>query len=149
MIEWFTQLHYLEHVKDETGLDELFRDLLKFHWVEEAQHTKLDSLLMDEVTSGMSAEDKEKAVDELLELGGAIDGLLSQQIDLNIESLGKATGRTFTDTEKGEIRESTQRAYRWTFLVSGLEHPSFSKIVGELTKQGAGKIKAAAESFPV
>ena len=49
LIEWFTQLHYLEHVRDASGLDELFRDLLRFHWMEEAQHAKLDTLLIDEI----------------------------------------------------------------------------------------------------
>ncbi|MFQ5961137.1 MAG: hypothetical protein ACE5MG_07050, partial [Candidatus Methylomirabilales bacterium] len=73
--------------------------------------------------------------------------LLSQQVDLDIESLQKATGRTFTDEERADIRKNMQRAYRWTFLVSGLEHPNFVRIVGELTKQGQGKIKAAAKSL--
>ena len=31
MIEWFTQLHYKEHVQDDRDLDTLFRDILKFH----------------------------------------------------------------------------------------------------------------------
>lgn len=147
MIEWFTQLHYLEHVRDDTGLDELFRDLLKCHWVEEAQHAKLDSLLIGEIAESISREGRERAIDELLELGGAVDRLLSQQVELDIESLQKATGRAFTDRERADIRENTQRAYRWTFLVSGLEHPNFVKIVGELTKEGQGKIKAVARSL--
>lgn len=147
LIEWFTQLHYLEHVKDNTDLDQLFRELLKRHWVEEAQHAKLDSLLIDETAETLSPEQREKAIDELLELGMAVDALLSQQIDLNIKSLEKATGRSFTDKERDEIRENQQRAYRWTFLVSGLRHPNFVKIVRELTKQGAGKVEAAAASL--
>lgn len=117
VIEWFTQLHYLEHVRDDSGLDELFRDLLRFHWVEEAQHAKLDTLLIDEIAETATLEERESAVDELLELGGAIDGLLSQQIGLNIETLEKATGRRFTKAEKEEITTKTQHAWRWTFLV--------------------------------
>jgi hypothetical protein len=31
MIEWFTQLHYVEHVRDGDDLDRLFRDILRFH----------------------------------------------------------------------------------------------------------------------
>lgn len=81
----------------------------------------------------------------MIELGGAIDGLLLQQIGLNIEALAKATGRTFTDEEKEEITTRTQRAWRWTFLVSGLEHPNFVKMVSELTIEGQGKIKGVAE----
>jgi hypothetical protein len=79
MIEWFTQTHYVEHVKDRGELDPLFRDLVRYHWMDEAQHAKIDSLLIDEIVREVGAEEREKAVDDLLELGGAVDGLLSQQ----------------------------------------------------------------------
>jgi hypothetical protein len=134
-------------VRDASGLDELFRDLLRFHWMEEAQHAKLDTLLIDEIAEKSTLEEREAAIDELLELGGAIDGLLSQQIGLNIETLERATGRRFTEAEQEEITTKTQRAWRWTFLVSGLEHPNFVKLVKELTKEGPGKIKGAAEAL--
>ena len=49
VIEWFTQLHYIEHVRDDSDLDGLFRDLLRYHWVEEAQHAKMDMLLIGEL----------------------------------------------------------------------------------------------------
>ncbi len=52
MIEWFTQLHYVEHVRDRGELDGLFRDLVKYHWMDEAQHAKIDSLLIDEIVAG-------------------------------------------------------------------------------------------------
>jgi hypothetical protein len=147
VIEWFTQLHYLEHVRDHSGLDELFRDLLKFHWVEEAQHAKFDTLLIDEISEKVTLKEREAAIDELLELGGAIDGLLLQQIGLNIDALEKATGSMFTGGEKEEITTKTQHAWRWTFLVSGLEHPNFVKLVNGLTTEGPEKIKSAAKAL--
>jgi hypothetical protein len=147
LIEWFTQRHYLEHVRDDEELDELFRDILKFHWIDEAQHAKADSLLMDEIAEDLSEEQREEAVDELLELGMAIDGLLAQQIDMDIEALEGVTGRTFSEDEKEEISSNQRRAYRWTFLVSGLEHPNFMKIVNELTEAGGEKIAGAAKAL--
>ena len=147
IIEWFTQLHYIEHVRDDSDLDGLFRDLLRFHWMEEAQHAKLDTLLIGEVAETLTLEEREAAIDEVLELGGAVDGLLAQQIGLNIEALEKVTGRTFTDAEKEEITTSTQRAWRWTFLVSGLQHPNIVKAVGELTTSGVGKIEGVAAAL--
>ena len=146
-IEWFTQLHYIEHVQDDSNLDGLFRDLLKHHWAEEAQHAKMDTLLIGELAESLTPEERETAIDEVIEIGGAIDGLLSQQIGLNIEALETVTGRTFTDAEKEEITTKTQRAWRWTFLVSGLEHPNFVKLVSELTTQGQGKIKGVVEAL--
>jgi hypothetical protein len=147
MIEWFTQLHYVEHVRSDQQLDGLFRDLIKFHWIDEATHAKLDSLLINEIVGPLSPEQREQAVEELLEPGGAVDGLLSQQADLDIESLQRATGRTFAEHERADIKTNIQRAYRWTFLVSGLTHPTFVKIVGELTDQGRRRLEAAAEAL--
>jgi hypothetical protein len=147
MIEWFTQSHYVEHVRDSTGLDELFRDLLKFHWLDEAQHAKLDSLVINEIVGTLSLAERERAVDELLELGGAIDGLLAQQAELDVESLQRATGRMFKERERAEIKTNVHRGYRWTFLVSGLEHPQFVRIIGELTEQGPRKLRAAADAL--
>jgi len=147
MIEWLTQLHYLEHVRDRGELDGLFRDLVRYHWMDEAQHAKIDSLLIDEITQEIAEEDREAAVDELLELGGAVDGLLSQQADLDLGSLETAIGRTLSDREKAEIKGHTHRAYRWTFLVSGLEHPNFVRIVTELTKRGPAKLEAVARAL--
>ncbi len=147
LIEWFTQLHYLEHVRDDEKLDELFRDILKFHWIDESQHAKADSVLMNEIVGDLNEEEREGAIDELLELGMAIDGLLAQQTDMDIEALEGATGRTFSGDEKDEIRTHQRRAYRWTFLVSGLEHPNFVKIVNELTDAGNEKIAGAAKAL--
>ena len=147
IIEWFTQLHYIEHVRDDSDLDGLFLDLLRFHWMEEAQHAKLDTLLIGEVAEQLTLEERETAIDEVIELGGAIDGLLAQQVGLNIEALEKVTSRTFTVAEKEEITTKTQRAWRWTFLVSGLEHPNVVKTIGELTTLGPAKIKGVAEAL--
>jgi P-aminobenzoate N-oxygenase AurF len=147
MIEWFTQLHYVEHVRDRTELDELFRDILRFHWIDESRHARLDSLLIDEVASDLTAEQRETAVDELLELGAAVDGLLAQQAELDIDALQNATGRTFTPSERDEIRTHQQRSYRWTFLVSGLEHPNFVSIVEHITEDGAKKLADAATAL--
>ena len=58
---------------------------------------------------------------------------------MNIAALEQAAGRTFTDAEKEEITAHTQRACRWTFLVSGLEHPNIVKAIGEADYGRAGE----------
>ena len=147
VIEWFTQLHYVEHVRDESDLDELFRDILKFHWIDESQHAKADTILIDEIAGSLTEAEREAAVDELLELGMAIDGLLAQQIEMDIDSLAAAIGRTFTKAELEEIRTHQRRSYRWTFLVSGLEHPNVVRLVNELTSAGGEKVAGAAAAL--
>ena len=147
LIEWFVQLHYTEHVLDKTELDGLFRDLLRYHWLDEAQHAKLDTLLIGEVAAELPLAAREAAVDELLELGGAIDGLLQQQIALNIAALAVATGRSFTAAERAAITTPTLRAWRWTFLVAGLEHPNVVSLIDEITEEGPAKLRAAAAAL--
>jgi hypothetical protein len=147
IIEWFTQVHYTEHVLDKTDLDGLFRDLLKYHWLDEAQHAKIDTMLIAEMVQDMTMAEREAAIDEVLELGGAIDGLLQQQIGLNIDGLEVATGRVLTQPEREEIGAKTLRASRWTFLVSGLEHPNVVRLVEEITIEGPAKIRSAAHAL--
>ncbi len=147
MIEWFTQLHYLEHVRDKDDLDPLFRDILRYHWIDEAQHAKADSILITEIAGDLTDAQREAAVDELLELGMAIDGLLAQQVDLDITALEAATKRSFSAQERAEITTCQRRSYRWTFIVSGLEHPKFMEVVAQLTNEGSDKIAGAAKAL--
>ncbi len=51
-----------------------------------------------------------------------------------MESLERSTPRPFTEHERDEIRRHQARAYGWTFVVSGLEHPKFVQIVRQLTQ---------------
>ena len=147
MIEWFTQSHYIEHVRDSEELDELFRDFLRFHWIDESRHARIDTLLIDEIGSRPHAEERERAIDQLLELGGAVDGLLAQP-DRARHRVAAASHRPDVHRRRrSEIRSDQRRAYRWTFIVSGLEHPKFVRIVGELTEAGRGKIAAAARAL--
>ena len=147
VIEWFVQVHYTEHVLARADLDPLFRDLLKHHWLDEAQHAKMDTLLIAETVQQLSSAEREAAIDEVLELGGAVDGLLQQQVAMNIDALQAASRRTFTQSEREEITASTLRAWRWTFLVSGLEHPKVVKLVEEITSLGAGKLREAVQAL--
>jgi hypothetical protein len=147
IIEWFVQLHYTEHVRDKTDLDGLFRDLLKYHWLDEAHHAKIDTMLIAEKVEDMPMAEREAAVDEVLELGAAIDGLLQEQIGMNIDAVGAVSGRVFTEAERDEIHAKTLRAWRWTFLVSGLEHPKVVKLVQEITNEGPAKIRSVAQAL--
>ena len=56
MIEWMTQQHYLGSIKDDGDLDPLFKSLMKHHWMEELQHAKLDTLIVDALAEGRTEE---------------------------------------------------------------------------------------------
>jgi hypothetical protein len=148
-IEWFTQKHYVESVKDnaEERLDPLFCSLLRHHWMEESQHAKLDTLIVDKIASAMQSPQIEQGVDDYMDIGKMLDGGLAAQVQLDIESLQRATGRTFTAEEKAEITREQTRAYRWTFLLSGMTHPNFDRSLRELSAQGHERVGKLARAI--
>jgi hypothetical protein len=146
-LEWLSQRHYVDSVKGASQLDPLFTSMLEHHWLEEAQHAKLDTLIIDKIASTLSPAEIEKGVDDFMDIGKMLDGALAQQAEFDIECLSKAVGRTFTDAEKREISREQVKAYRWTFLGSGITHPSFDRTLRDLTPAGHGRVAELARAL--
>ena len=146
-IEWMTQRHYTDSVKDDQRLDPQFKSLLKHHWMEEAQHAKLDTLMVESLASSLSPEEVTRAVDEYLEIGGFIDGGLKQQVEFDLESLVRATGRELSATERDEFIAVQQQANRWTYLGSGMNHPNFLATLESISPGARERIEQIAPAF--
>ena len=93
MIEWMTQQHYLGSIRDDGDLDPLFKSLMKHHWMEEAQHAKLDTLIVEALAEGRTEEQIDRAIDEFFEIGAFLDDGLNTQAGFNLDALEKAIGR--------------------------------------------------------
>ena len=132
-IEWFTQLHYLSGFKDGETLDPLTKAVFKAHWQEEAQHTRLDHLEILRAFGAMTAAEKDEAMDDLIELVGAVDGLLHEQVRLDLENLERYLNRTFTESESEEVFSNVLRAKRYAFIESGVTHKNFLETFNEVT----------------
>ena len=89
-IEWMTQKHYLESVRDNEELDPQFKSLLRHHWVEEAQHTKLDTLMAQALTSNISSKEIEKGISDYAAIGAFIDAGMQQQLEFDLQALERA-----------------------------------------------------------
>jgi hypothetical protein len=139
-IEWMTQKHYLESVKDDAKLDPLFTSLLKHHWLEESQHAKLDTLVVDQIARSLDPIRIEAGIDDYMSIGRMLDGGVTAQAALDLESLQKAIGRTLSEAERAEITEAQVKAYRWTFLASGMTHPKFDRSLRELSARGHERV---------
>jgi len=123
-IEWMTQRHYIESVKDDGDLDPQFKSLLRHHWMEEAQHAKLDTLMVQALASTRGGEEIDRAVDGYLDIGGFLDAGLKQQVEFDLESFVKATGRKLSDEERTEFIRVQHQANRWTYIGSAMTHPN-------------------------
>ena len=147
-IEWMTQKHYLESVKGtKEELDPLFCSLLKHHWIEESQHAKLDTLVVDKIAGALTPKEIENGIEDYMDIGKMLDGGLQAQIQLDLASLEKAIGRRLVDSEKAEIAEAQLPAYRWTFLLSGMTHPKFDRSLRELAAAGHARVGVLARAI--
>ena len=146
-IEWMVQRHYVESIRDDNELDPQFKSLLKHHWIEEVQHAKLDTLIVESLSAGRTEEEIMQAVEEYLKIGGLIDGGLQQQVEFDLEAFSRATGRELSKSERDEFRAIQLQANRWTYLGTGLTHDKVRETLQGLTPRALERIDAVAPLF--
>ena len=132
-IELFTQSHYRQSVEPDANLSPLFKDVLLHHWREECQHAILDELEWRRIDTGVSPAERDAAVEEFIELVGAVDGILQAQAAGDADYFVGTCGRVLNPAEQAAIRDTVLAAYRWQYILSGAEHPHFLAVLGELT----------------
>jgi hypothetical protein len=147
MIEWMTQSHYVDSVRDDGDLDPLFKSLLKHHWMEEAQHAKLDTLMVEALAEGRSEAEIQAALDEFLEIGMFLDNGLKAQAGFNLDALETATERKLTENERTALLEQQHQALRWTYLGSGLTHPKFVATLAAMSPAARDRVAEIAPAF--
>ena len=145
MIEWMTQQHYLGSVKDNGDIDPLFKSLLKHHWIEESQHAKLDTLIVDALAEGRTEEQIQKAIDDVFAIAEFLDGGLKAQAAFNLDALEEVIGRKLEN--RAEIEAQQHQAARWTFIGSGLVHERFKATLQNISSKAAARIAEAAPIF--
>jgi hypothetical protein len=143
-IEWMTQSHYLDSVKENQALDPQFKSLLRHHWMEESQHAKLDTLMVEAIAASSSPAEIQKGISDYAAIGGLLDGGLRQQVEFDMQSLQRVSGRVLSPEEQEQFRTIQTQAIRWTFLGSGMTHPNFLKTVGELDADARTRIEGMA-----
>src|SRR5262249_40268552 len=84
-IEIFTQGHYRTSIEPDANLSELWKDVFLFHWKEESQHAILDELEWRREDAKLTEAQRDKGVTELIELVGAVDGVLWLQAGADAE----------------------------------------------------------------
>jgi hypothetical protein len=143
-IELFVLAHYHASIDPDTGLSELYKDVFLHHAREESQHAILDELEWRRENANLSAAERDRAVDDLIALVGAVDGLLQLQAGADADYFLAACGRSFTERQQVQLRAGVLKAYRWQYIVSGVEDPRFTDILGSMiTPQQSARIGAA------
>lgn len=146
-IEWMTQRHFLDSVQEDQTLDLQFKSLLRHHWMEEVRHAKLDTLMVEAIAATCSDQEREDAVAGYLDIGGFLDAGLAQQVEFDLESLTRATGRPLSETERAAYVTSQRQALRWTFIGSGMSHPNFLATVDRVWPGARARLEAIVPTF--
>jgi hypothetical protein len=146
-IEWITLRHYIEGVRDNQKLDPQFKSLLKHHWMEESQHTKLDTLIVESVVKGATPKEIDQAFEEYCEIGMFLDNSIKQQAEFEAESFVQATGRKLSKNEREEMTNAVLKGMRWTYLGTGMTHPNFLATVEEIKPEARKQIEEMALAF--
>ena len=146
-VEWATQSHYLDSVRDDRDLDPLFKSLLKHHWIEEAQHAKLDTLMVEALAEGRDEAGIQEAIDGYLEIAAFLDEGFATQASLNLDAFERYFGRALRAGQRRELQAQQHQALRWTYLGSAMVHPRFTATLAALSPAARDRVAAVAPAF--
>jgi hypothetical protein len=136
-IELFVLAHYRQAIEPDPALSPLWKDVFTFHAREEAQHAILDELEWMRENDTLTAEQRDQGVDDLIALVAAVDGLVQMQAKADTGYFVNHT-RGFTNGGPGRVEAAFLAAYRWQYIVSGVQDPRFAEILGGMVTPAQG-----------
>lgn len=143
-VELFTQAHYRESIERDDQLSDLYRDVFRFHWLEECQHAVMDEIEWAREDRSLSAGERDIAVDDLISLLRLLDEVVCIQSSADAGYFMRLCERTFSPAEQQQIRGTMMRAYRWQYIAAGAQHPQFIKMLSSMTtRQQLQRVQAA------
>jgi hypothetical protein len=122
--------HYRESIDKDGNLSELWKDVFTYHAREESQHAILDELEWKRENEKISAEERDAAVDELIGLVAAVDGILQVQAKADTDYFLSVCGRAFDRAQVEKIGATFLAAYRYQYITSGVSDKRFQGILG-------------------
>ena len=146
-LEWMSQSHFLESVRDNREIDPLFKSLLLHHWQEEHQHAQLDTLMCRMIAERLTQAEIDAGIDGYLALGAFLDGGLANQVAFDLAAFEKASGRKLNAAETARFTEVQHQANRLTFIGVGMTHPKFLETIAELSPAKRQMIEGISPGF--
>jgi hypothetical protein len=139
-IELFSQAHYRSSIDPDLDLDldPLWKDVFLFHWREESQHAIIDEMEWLRENGKIDAAARDKAVDDLIGLVGAVDGICQMQAKADAGYFVAAAGRVFAPRQVQAIEATMLAAYRWQYFASGVQEPRFFDVLGSMIDAAHG-----------
>jgi hypothetical protein len=131
-IELFTQVHYKKSIDADPELSPLYKDVFRFHFMEEAQHAVLDEHEWRREDARLDEGERSRAVTDFIDLVRAVDGIISAQAALDADYFVASLPRAVSPTERERIEQTLLEAYRFQYIVSGVKETRFVAVLSEL-----------------
>jgi hypothetical protein len=128
-IEIFTQVHFKKSIEPDVELSGLWRDVFLHHWQEESQHAIVDELEWLREDARLNAQERDRAVTDLIDLVIGVDGILQAQAQADATYFMSVNDRPFNADESQAIRDAMLKAYRWQYILSGIEEGRFLRTL--------------------
>jgi hypothetical protein len=128
-IELFTLDHYRQSIDNDPEVAELWKDVFLFHMKEESQHAILDELEWQREDAKLRPEQRDAGVTDLIELVGAVDGILQAQAAADARYFLRHCGRKLKAAEEHAVGDGLLRAYRWQYIVTGVGNERFMTLL--------------------
>ena len=138
-IELFVLAHFREAIEPDAELSELWKDVFTFHAREESQHAILDELEWQRENARLTPQERERGVDDLIELVGALDGILQAQAAADTDYFLRSCTRSFDKSRVARIGSTMLAAYRWQYILSGVQDERFQKALGGMITEAQMK----------
>ena len=135
-IELFVLAHYRQAIEPDPALSPLWKDVFTYHAREESQHAILDELEWMRENGNLTGEQRDQGVDDLIALVGAVDGIVQAQAKADAAYFNALTGK--------EMEATFLAAYRWQYIISGVQDPRFAEILGGMITPAQGERIGAA-----
>jgi hypothetical protein len=81
----------------------------------------------------LSATERDQAVNDLITLVAAVDSLLQTQAASDAGYFCRSVERGFSTAEVAQVEKSVLEAYRWQYIISGVRHPHFGRLLTSMT----------------
>ena len=134
-IELFVLTHFRQAIEPDAELSDLWKDVFTFHAREESQHAILDQLEWHRENETLSPEQRDQGVTDLIDLVAAVDGIVQLQAAADTDYFLRICGRTFDKPQVENLKDTMLRAYRWQYIVSGVQDERFQKVLGGMISE--------------
>jgi hypothetical protein len=97
------------------------------------EHARIDELEWIRENASMPPEDRDRAVDDMIGLVMAVDGIVRAQAAADVDYFLKVAGAAFFEENIARLHAGVLAAHRWQYILSGAGERRIQKVLRSMT----------------